>query len=85
MKKILIAVGALGVMSFSSNQLMNTFLLSEAVNNVQDLREWIEEDIKRGRVVFRLGDGSDYINTLNETEDLLIEYYNANYKLNTDK
>jgi hypothetical protein len=83
MKKILIAVGALGVMSFTSNQLMNTFLLSEAVNNVQDLQEWIEQDIYNNRIDQSVA--SDYIDTLNETEDLLIEYYNANYKLNTDK
>ncbi len=83
MKKILIAVGALGVMSFTSNQLMNTFLLSEAVNNVQALQEWIESDINNNRIDQSVA--SDYIDTLNETEDLLIEYYNANYKLNTDK
>ena len=83
MKKILIAVGALGVMSFTSNQLMSTFLLSEAVNNVQDLQEWIEQDIYENRIDQSVA--SDYIDTLNETEDLLIEYYNANYKLNADK
>ncbi len=83
MKKILIAIGALGVMSFTSNQLMNTFLLAEAVNNVQDLQEWIESDINHNRIDQSVA--SDYIDTLNETEDLLIEYYNANYKLNTDK
>ena len=83
MKKILITVGALGVMSFTTNQLMNTFLLSEAVNNVQDLQEWIEQDIYNNRIDQSVA--SDYIDTLNETEDLLIEYYNANHKLNTDK
>ncbi len=83
MKKILIAVGALGVMSFTTNQLMNTFLLSEAVNNVQDMKEWMKEDIYCGRLDQSVG--SDYLEVLNETEDLLIEYYNSNYKLNTTK
>jgi len=83
MKKILIAVGALGVMSFTSNQLMNTFLLSEALNNVQDMREWMVEDQKQGIIEFDYAEY--YIEYLNETEDLLIEYYNANYKLNTNK
>ena len=81
MKKILIAVGALGVMSFTSNQLMNTFLLSEALNNVQNMREWMVEDQKQGIIEFEYGEY--YIEYLNETEDLLIEYYNSNYKLNT--
>ena len=83
MKKIILAVGALGVMSFTSNQLMNTFLLSEALNNVQDMREWMVEDQKQGIIEFEYGEY--YIEYLNETEDLLIEYYNSNYKLNTDK
>ena len=83
MKKILIAVGALGVMSFTSNQLMNTFLLSEALNNVQNMREWMVEDQKQGIIEFDYAEY--YIEYLNETEDLLVEYYNANYKLNTDK
>ncbi len=83
MKKILIAVGALGVMSFTTNQLMNTFLLSEAVNNVQDMREWMKEDQKQGIIEFDYAEY--YIERLNETEDLLIEYYNSNYRLNTDK
>lgn len=83
MKKIIIAVGALGVMSFTSNQLMNTFLLSEALNNVQNMREWMVEDQKQGIIEFEYGEY--YIEYLNETEDLLIEYYNSNYKLNTDK
>jgi len=79
----MIAVGALGVMSFTSNQLMNTFLLSEALNNVQNMREWMVEDQKQGIIEFEYGEY--YIEYLNETEDLLIEYYNANYKLNTNK
>ena len=83
MKKIIIAVGALGVMSFTSNQLMNTFLLSEALNNVQNMREWMVEDQKQGIIEFEYGEY--YIEYLNETEDLLIEYYNANYRLNTNK
>ena len=83
MKKIIIAVGALGVMSFTSNQLMNTFLLSEALNNVQDMREWMVEDQKQGIIEFDYAEY--YIEYLNDTEDLLVEYYNANYKLNTDK
>ena len=39
MKKILISVGALGVMSFTANQLMNTYQISEALDNVQDMRD----------------------------------------------
>lgn len=83
MKKIIIAVGALGVMSFTGNQLMNTFLLAEAVNNVQNLQEWMEQDQQNGVIDSTYAEY--YLSTLNETEDMLIEFYNANYKLNTDK
>jgi len=85
MKKILIAVGALGVMSFTTNQIIDTWLLSEALNNVQDMREWMKEDIYNGRLDQSVG--SDYLEVLDETEDLLIDFNNyldlANYKLNT--
>ena len=76
MKKILIAVGALGVMSFTTNEIIDTFLLSEAINNVQDMREWMEEDIYNGRLDESVG--SDYLDVLNETEDMLIDYYKLN-------
>ena len=39
MKKIMIAVGALGVMSFTTNQLMNTYQISEAITQyVSDVK-----------------------------------------------
>jgi len=76
MKKLIIAIGALGVMSFTTNQLMNTFLLSEAINNVQDMKEWMKEDQKQGIIEFDYAEY--YIEYLNETEDLLIEFHNTN-------
>ena len=76
MKKILIAVGALGVMSFTTNQLINTWQLSEAINDVQDLQEWMQEDINNGRLDESVG--SDYLQTLQEAEYRMIEYIEAN-------
>lgn len=76
MKKLIIGIGALGVMSFTTNQLMNTYLLSEAINDVQDLQEWIESDIWNGRIDQSVA--SDYLDTLEITEDRLIKFYNAN-------
>ena len=75
-KKLIISVGALGVMSFTTNEIIDTFLLSEAINNVQDMREWMEEDIYNGRLDESVG--SDYLDVLNETEDMLIDYYKLN-------
>ena len=76
MKKILIAVGALGVMSFTTNQLINTWQLSQAINDVQDLQEWMQEDINNGRLDESVG--SDYLQTLQEAEYRMIEYIEAN-------
>jgi hypothetical protein len=76
MKKILITIGALGVMSFTTNQLINTYLLSEAINDVQDLQEWIESDVWNGRIDQSVA--SDYLDTLEITEDRLIKFYKTN-------
>ncbi len=76
MKKILIAVGALGVMSFTTNQLINTWQLAEALNNIQDLQEWMEEDYKQGKLDESVA--SDYLDVLEETEYEIIEYMEAN-------
>jgi len=76
MKKLIIGIGALGVMSFTTNQLMNTYLLSEAINDVQDLQEWIESDIWNGRIDQSVA--SDYLDTLEITEDRLIKFYKTN-------
>ncbi len=73
MKKILISVGALGVMSFTTNQLMTTYELSEAINNVQDMKEWMTYDQDSGIIDSVYADY--YIERLNETEDLLIEHF----------
>ena len=74
MKKILIAVGALGVMSFTTNEIIDTFLLSEAINNVQDMREWMKEDKVQGIIDSDYADY--YIDYLNQSEDLLINHFN---------
>lgn len=76
MKKLLMIIGALGVMSFTTNQVMNTWLLSEAINDVQDMQEWLEQDIYNGRIDQSVA--SDYLETLELAEDRLIKYYNNN-------
>ena len=72
MKKILITTLGLAVMSFTTNQVMNTYLLSEAINDVQDVREWIKEDVYNGRIDQNVA--VDYIEVLDQTEDKLIKY-----------
>ena len=76
MKKLLICVSALGVMSFTSNQLMNTYQIAEAITNVQDMKEWMMQDIESGKIDPELGE--NYIEWLEITENHLIEYYKLN-------
>ena len=76
MKKILIAVGALGVMSFTTNQLMNTYHLTSAIDTVQDMKEYMKEDINQG--VIEEIYGEYYVEMLQETEKDLIEYMEEN-------
>lgn len=76
MKKLLMIIGTLGAISFTTNQVMNTWLLSEAINDVQDMQEWLEQDIYNGRIDQSVA--SDYLETLELAEDRLIKYYNNN-------
>jgi hypothetical protein len=55
---------------------MNTYLLSEAINDVQDLQEWIESDVWNDRIDQSVA--SDYLETLETTEDRLIKFYKTN-------
>ena len=76
MKKLIISVGALGVMSFTTNQLMNTYQIASAIDNVQDLQEWIKEDVVSGYV--KLNIANDYLEILGETEWRLMEFAESN-------
>ena len=76
MKKLLICVGALGVMSFTSNQLMNTYQIAEAITNVQDMKEWMMQDIESGNIKVELGE--HYMYCLEETEGKLLEFTESN-------
>ena len=76
MKKIILTVGALGVMSFTTNQLLNNYQIVGAINNIQDLQEWMEEDYKHGKISESIA--SDYLDLLQETEYRLIEFCENN-------
>ena len=76
MKKLIISVGALGVMSFTGNQLMNTYQIASAIDNVQDLQEWMKEDVVSGYL--QLNIANDYLEILGETEWRLIEFAESN-------
>ena len=76
MKKLIISVGILGVMSFTTNQLMNTYHLASAIDTIQDMKEYMKEDITQG--VIEEVYGEYYVEMLQETEKDLIEYMEEN-------
>jgi len=73
MKKILIAVGALGVMSFTTNQLYLGTQLLAAMDNLSDLQEWVQEDVKQGKMSQEWGEF--YQEKLDETNGFIQDFY----------
>ena len=78
MKRLIIPIGLLALMSFTSAKLYNKYKLSESLNTIQDMKEWMMQDIESGRVDPELG--QTYIDNLETVETDLIEYIldNAN-------
>ena len=55
---------------------INKYLLSESLNNIQDMKEWMQSDVDKDNIITDLGEY--YIEYLNETEDMLLEFSNTN-------
>ena len=54
----------------------NKYLLSESINNIQNMREWMQSDVDKDNIITDLGEF--YIENLNEVEDMLIKLSNTN-------
>jgi hypothetical protein len=73
MKKILIPVGLLMTMSFSCYKTYENYQLSIALENIQEMNEYMIEDINSG--VIDEAYGAYYSEKLYETETLLIDWF----------
>ena len=71
MKKIILSISALALMSFTANKVID-WRLSESINNVQDMKEWMLQDIESGKIDEETG--KNYIYWLEVTEDQLIDF-----------
>ena len=78
MKKLIISIGALGVMSFTSNQLYYSTQLVWAMDNLEDMKEWIAEDVNNGRMSEEIAE--NYFETLDETHSFVNDFYNKQCK-----
>ncbi len=76
MKKLIITIGALCTMSFTSHQIYKQYQLGESIGNIQDMKEWMMQDIESGRIDPEIGE--TYMYWLEETENRLIEFVNEN-------
>jgi hypothetical protein len=75
MKKIILSISALALMSFTANTVYN-YHLGEAVTNVQDMKEWMMQDVESGRIDPELAE--HYMYWLEQTEEHLIELSEEN-------
>jgi hypothetical protein len=75
MKKITITIGSLLMMSFS-NCIYKQYQLSEALGTIQDMKEWMQDDINNDRIITDLGEF--YIERFNIIEDRILLFTDAN-------
>ena len=83
MNKIILTIGMVSSLLISPAEKDGTivnsveqdkYLISEALNNIQDMKEWMQSDIDKDNIITDLGEY--YLEYLNETEELLINEIN---------
>ena len=78
MNKAMIIIGLLGGLSCqpdgTSYELPEKAHWNHLVDNIQDMREWMQEDMKQG--IIDSAYAEYYLEYLNEAEDLTIKLYN---------
>ena len=79
MNKIILTIGVASSLLVSpakkDGTIVDSVELSEAINNIQDMKEWMKDDVSKDNIITDLGEF--YIEYLDETEDILIEIYNT--------
>ena len=82
MKKTIITIGTLALMSFNTHCIYKQYQLSEALGTIQDMRTWMQEDVNNDRIITDLGEF--YIEKFNEVEDQIIQFTDANNIMTVD-
>ena len=73
MKKIIISIAALGAMSFTSNQLYYSTQLVYAMMNIEDMKEWIIQDVENNKIDSVYAEF--YFETLDETHGFINDFF----------
>ena len=61
-------------MSFTSIEIYQNYVLGESITTIQDMKEWMTQDIESGNINPELG--QTYIDNLEQVENDLIKYVN---------
>ena len=54
MKKLFLSIATLSLMSFTSVKIYQNYVLSESINTIQDMKEWMTQDIENGNINFNV-------------------------------
>ena len=71
MKKLFLSITTLSLMSFTSVEIYQNYVLGESITTIQDMKEWMTQDIENGNIDQELGE--NYIEWLEVTEKQLID------------
>jgi len=76
MNKIIVSICVIssGILGYTIPKDQDKYLMSDALTNIQDMKEWMQSDIDKDNIITDLGEY--YLEYLNETEDLLINEIN---------
>tara|TARA_Y100000593_G_C4285864_1_gene325418 strand:- start:181 stop:411 length:231 start_codon:yes stop_codon:yes gene_type:complete len=74
MKKLFLSIATLSLMSFTSVEIYQNYVLGESITTIQDMKEWMTQDIESGNIDPELG--QTYIDNLEQVENDLIKYVN---------
>tara|TARA_R100000458_G_scaffold59906_1_gene72599 strand:+ start:3750 stop:3980 length:231 start_codon:yes stop_codon:yes gene_type:complete len=74
MKKLFLSIATLSLMSFTSIEIYQNYVLGESITTIQDMKEWMTQDIESGNINPELG--QTYIDNLEQVENDLIKYVN---------
>ena len=79
MNKLIITIGLLSGLSSQPDgtrvDYTEKIKLAQSIDHIQDMKEWLQEDINNDNVITDLGEF--YMENLSEVEDVLIEIYNT--------
>ena len=73
MKKIILGISALGIMSFTTNQLYYGTQLVWAIDNLTDMQQYVYEDMVNGRIDEETAE--TYNELLDETQGFIQDFY----------